>query len=99
METGPLTLSAEVIKEYGIEGWIVNGKKVRPHEYQPSYDRGAKVDFDVWAPKVRVRGILVMHDLNPDFPGVLKVWKEEVELSNKWVVKYAENGIGVAQKI
>ena len=99
LETGPLTLSAEVIKEYGIEGWIVNGKKVRPQEYQPSYDRGAKVDFDVWAPKVRVRGILVMHDLNPDFPGVLKVWKEEVELSNKWVVKYAENGIGVAQKI
>jgi hypothetical protein len=99
LETGPLILSAEVIKEYGIDGWIIDGKKVPPHKYQPGYNRGAKVDFQVWAPKVRAGGILIMHDLNPDFAGVEKVWQEDVESSNEWTVKYAKNNIGVAQKL
>jgi hypothetical protein len=98
-ESGPLILSPEVIKEYGIEGWNKKGKVIAPDEHQPIYDRGAKVDFDEWAPKIRPGGRLIMHDLHPDFPGVEKVWQEDVESSNKWTVKYAENNIGVAQKL
>jgi len=98
-DSGPLILSPEVIKEYGIKGWIKDGKMISPHEHRPSYDRGAKVDFDVWAPKVRAGGTLIMHDLNPDFPGVEKVWQEDVKASSEWTVKYAENNIGIAQKV
>jgi hypothetical protein len=97
-ESGPLIIPAEDIKEYGIEGWLKDGKMIPPHEHQPRFDRGAKVDFDVWTPKIKTGGILVLHDLNPDYPGVLKVWQEEVETSNEWTLKYNENNIGVAQK-
>jgi len=97
-ESGPLIIPPEVINEYEIKGWIKNGKMIPHHEHQPSFDRGAKVDFDVWAPKIKTGGILVMHDLNPDFPGVLKVWQEDIESSNEWTIKYNENNIGVAQK-
>mgnify|MGYP001381774405 CR=1 FL=1 len=98
-ESGPLIISAEDIHKYGIKGWLKNGKMVPPEDHQPIFDRGAKVDFDIWAPKVRRGGILILHDLHPDFPGVLKVWQEEVESSNQWNIKKSDNQIGVAIKL
>ena len=98
-ESGPLIIPPEDIQEYGIEGWLRDGKLISPHKHQPSFDRAAKVDFDVWAPKLKAGGTLILHDLHADFPGVLKVWKENVESSSEWEIKHSENNIGVAQKI
>ncbi len=97
-ETGPLIIPPEDIQEYGIKGWLKDGKMIPAHEHQPSFDRGAKVDFDIWTPKVRTGGIVVLHDLNPDFPGVMKVWQEDVESSKEWTIIQSENNIGVARK-
>ena len=46
-ELGPLIISLAVIKEYGIEGWMIDGKMVPPHGYQSSFDRGAKVHINM----------------------------------------------------
>jgi hypothetical protein len=73
LESSPLIIPAEDIKEYRIEGWLKDGKMIPHHKHQPSFDRGAKVDFDVWSLKIETGGTLIMHDLNSDFPGVLKV--------------------------
>ena len=98
LESGPLIIPPEDIREYGIKGWLKNGEMIPTHEHQPSFDRGAKIDFDIWAPKVRTGGILIIHDLNSDFPGVMKVWQEDVESSKEWTIIQSENNIGVAQK-
>ena len=42
------------------------------HKHQLGFDHGAKVDFDVWTPIIETGGMLIPHDLNPDFPGALK---------------------------
>ena len=99
LESGPLIIPPEDIKKYGIKGWLKNGRIIPPEEHQPIFDRGAKVDFDIWAPKIRRGGILILHDLHPDFPGVLKVWQEEIEFSKEWAIKQNDNQIGVAIKL
>ena len=94
-----MIIPPEDIQKYGIKGWLKNGKMVSPEDHQPIFDRGAKVDFDIWAPKVRRGGILILHDLLPGFPGVLKVWQVEVESSKNWTIKKSNNQIGIAIKL
>ena len=53
METDPLILTPEAIAEYQILGWMQRGKLVPPSDHTPAYDRGAKVDFDAWTPKIK----------------------------------------------
>ena len=84
LEAGPLIIPPEDIQKYGIKGWLKNGRIIPPEEHQPVFDRGAKVDFDIWTPKICRGGVLILHDLHPDFPGVLKVWQEEIEFSKNY---------------
>lgn len=98
-ESGPLLLSQEVIREYGISGWKINGELVPPNEYQPTFNRGAKVDFDLWSSKIKEGGVLIMHDILSDHPGVERVWREDVKLSSNWTVLSDQNGIGISKKI
>jgi len=98
-ESGPLVIPPEDIQKYGIKGWLKNGEIIPPEDHQPIFDRGAKVDFDMWAPKIRRGGVLILHDLHSDFPGVLKVWQEEIESSKEWTIKQSDNQIGIAEKL
>ena len=46
---------------------------------------------------IEISKILILHHLHADFPGVLKVWQENVESSSEWSIKHSENNISVAQ--
>jgi hypothetical protein len=98
LETDPLILTPEAIAEYQILGWMKQGKLIPPSDHTPAYDRGTKVDFDAWTPKIRNGGVLIMHDINQDHPSVLRVWNEEVVSSESWQILQIEGSLGIAQK-
>ena len=55
------------------------GELIPLESFAPSFDRGVKVDFDSWHPKLKANGVVIIHDFNhPEHLGVDKVWKEEV---------------------